>query len=426
MKVKTFDGKVFDVPEENLESFLSEYNAAFAPQETPRGANLAGALRNIAQATPIIGTRADELEAELRAPYGVVSNLLAGTTGMPKSIISSLMPEDSKEEYEKWRRNAEESAIGNIENTPYGRALHIGTSMAENAVLAGLTGGLTLTSPVSALQGVIEGSGEGSTPEERAWNAAIQGTISTVIPRIANKLAPTKETSKQIIKEYAKRPLETAKLDKKAGLTILARSLQSGRPVEQVVAEDVSKGYRPNLWNNLRRAFKNEDVLRGKFYKSAAELDRPLYGEYVEQEVRSVAPKYANKIGQNIKKAKLEKEGSDILSNIDIREVAQNAVNDAMRKAPAADKKIVRDTIETAIAKKGVAKNIQKAAIASPADFEGTWSSLFRTLRGIPSNISNYGTIRSMTGDIGKGGNWIRGALDDYLEDWGAEPFKLK
>ena len=34
---------------------------------TPRGANLAGALRNIAQATPFLGTYADEAEGLIRS-----------------------------------------------------------------------------------------------------------------------------------------------------------------------------------------------------------------------------------------------------------------------------------------------------------------------------------------------------------------------
>lgn len=393
----------------------------------PRGVNLGGYVRNVLTATPLVGNYEDEVEATLRSPYKLASVLASSITGTPESVISNLItPEDHKQDYEMWRRNAEESARENIKNAPYGRGLNVGASMAENAILAGLTGGLTLMPGVSGAQGAIEGFGEGEDLKQRITNAAIQGTASNFIPRMFNKIAPTKDISKQIIKSYAKRPLETAKADKKAAFTIIAKALEQDKPIEDVIANEVSKGYRTNLWNNLKAAFRNEDVIRSKFYKSAAEILRNPYEKTIEQEVRAVSPKYASKIGNEIKKIKKGIKGSDILSDADPREVVTEAANNVMRKASSTDKKLVANTIENAQAKIGVAKEVQDVAKANPAEFEGTWASLFRMLRGTPKNISNYGTLRSMTQGVGSWGNWLRGATDDFLEDAASSIFKTE
>lgn len=395
--------------------------------QTPRGANFGGAVRNVLSATPIFGSYEDETEATLRDPNKLTSTLMSNITGIPESLVYNLItPEDRKQNYEILRKNAEESARGNIENTSYGRGLNIGTSMAENAVLGGLTGGLTLLPAVSGAQGAIEGFGEGDNLNQRLANAAIQGTFSTFVPRMFNKILPTKDVNKQIVKSYAKRSLETAKPDKKAALTILAKSIEQDKPIEDVIANEVSKGYRSNLWNNLKAAFKNEDVIRSRFYKSSAEYLRKPYEETIEQEVRVVSPKYASKIGNEIKRIKKGIKGSDIISDADPRDVVTEATNNVMRNASSADKKLVASTIENAKAKIGVAKEMKDVAKANQAEFEGTGASLFRMVRGIPKDISNYGKIRSMTEGIGNWGNLLRGASDDFLEDSASELFKLK
>lgn len=411
MKVKTFDGKIFDVPEENLENFLSEYNSNAQEIRVPRGANLAGAIRNIEQATPFIGTLSDEREALGRTLLNM-PNIIKNYKD--KNIIDATI-----DEFNKFQKNAEESAKGNIKNTSYGRPLHTAALIGGNTLAAILSRGLTLMPPVSSAQGAIEGFGEGDDLLSRSLNATTGGITGYYFPRWLNKVFPTKDVQRLTVDALAKRPLETAARDPKTALTILAKAFKLDKPVEEVIASEVSKGYRPNLWNNLRNAFKNEDVLRSTFYKSAAELDRPLYDQYVEQEVRSVAPKYANKIGENIKKLKLEQKGSDVLTNLDPREIAKDAVNDAMRKAPTADKKLVQDTIENAIAKKGVAREVQKVSVASPAEFEGTWASLFRNLKGIPKDISNAGSLRTMT--VGTP-NWLpRSPIEKGFEKIGLE-----
>ena len=84
--------KQFFAQRDNLETqFFTE-----APKETTkRGANLGGALRNIAQATPFVGTYADEAEALLRSS-NVLPEALSMATGVPSSITTALLPK-SKE-----------------------------------------------------------------------------------------------------------------------------------------------------------------------------------------------------------------------------------------------------------------------------------------------------------------------------------------
>ena len=80
MRVQTWDKKIFDVPEENLQGFLEDYNKAtnFDPAtlsadpniNPERGTNWGGGARAFAQGIPVIGSYADEAEAYVRSLIG--------------------------------------------------------------------------------------------------------------------------------------------------------------------------------------------------------------------------------------------------------------------------------------------------------------------------------------------------------------------
>lgn len=366
---------------------------------TPRGANLAGALRNIAQATPFLGTYADEAE-------GLVRSLKRG------------------EDFEKWRRNAEESALGNIENTSYGRGLNIGTNLAENALATFLTGGATLLPPVSALQGAIEGFGRGSDLGERTAQSTVGAGIGFVVPQALNRLLPTKTTQTALLNELAK--------GKDATKSIFAKALQQGITPEEVIAQEVPKGMRPDLWANMRRNFTGRNTFRKPVLEEASSVVSTPYSEYIEKEIANVAPKYASKIGDEMEKLKLDELGEDIVGEIDPRQYAISAVNKIMKSAPAKEQDLVAQTMEDAIAKRGVAKKLTNVAIERPissgsgsiwnilrranAPIQNLWDSL--TLRGLTAGTVNAEPKNALERILNfYTPNTARGAIDTLIEE---------
>ena len=367
---------------------------------TPRGANLAGALRNIAQATPLIGTYADEAE-------GLVRSLKRG------------------EDFEKWRRNAEESAQGNIENTSYGRALNIGTNMAENALAAFLTAGATLLPPVSAAQGAIEGFGRGSDLGERTTQAGVGGAFGFVVPQVLNRLLPTKTTQTALMNELAK--------GKDATKSIFAKALQQGNTPEEVIAQEVPKGLRPDLWANMRRNFTGRNTFRKPILEEASSVVSTPYSEYIEKEIANVSPKYASKIGAEVEKMKLDELGEDIVGEFDPRQYVMNAVNKVMKSAPTEEQNLVAQTMENAIAKRGVAKKLTSVAIERPiSSGSGSIWNILRRVNAPIQNLWDALTLRGMTAGTVNAEpknalermlnfytpNAVRGATDTLIEDY--------
>ena len=387
------------------EDLESQFFAEQPKEETKRGANLAGAIRNVAQATPLLGTWADEAEA----------------------IRSLWKPGD----YETWRRNAEESAQGNIENTSYGRALNVGANLAENAVLAGMFGGATLTPPISALQGLIEGAGRGSDVGTRTANALVGGGLGWFVPTAFNRILPTQTVQKAMI--------EGATKSKNALTRLVGKALQQGTSPEDVIAREVPKGMRPDLWANIRRNSVGENVMRKVVQEQASDVVSMPYEEYIEKEIRDVAPKYASKLGQAIKKTKLDELGENVIGEFDPRDYVMNAVNSVMKNAPQADKELVGQAMADAVAKRGVAKKLTTTTIEKPIPSgSGSIWTMLRRLASPVRNAYNYGTLRALT--VGTPNyvpsnlpqrlinfytpNPVRGALDALVEGYERETLK--
>lgn len=386
----------------------SQFFAGKPIDETPRGANLAGAIRNVAQATPFIGTYADELEGWIRAGEG-------------------------GKDFETWRKNAEESAKGNIKNTGYGLPLNIGTNLAENAVLGALTRGATLMPGMSAIQGAAEGYGVGNNWRDRAENAAFGGAIGYAVPTALNKILPTKSTQKRLLTSLAKRPLETTAPDSKVSQTLIARALQQGTTPDQVIANQVSKGYRDNLLGNLGRAGVGEDVYRGLLMKNMAELRRPGYATYIGERIDDVLPGWGKKFMNEVESLEAKELGEDIFEKTDPRKIVKIAVNKVMKGASAEERELASKTMENAIAVQGVAKKTLPVLKAKPVSTGSGALWNFARRSGTPlRNLNNWGTMRALTlgtpnytpGNlVGRLMNWytpntVRGALDALVEGY--------
>ena len=352
----------FFANDDNLES---QFFAEQQKEETKRGANFGGAIRNVAQATPFVGTYADEAEGLLRSMFE---------------------PGD----YETWRRNAEESAQGNIKNTSYGKALNIGTNIGENAILAGFTGGATLLPGISGVQGAIEGFGEGNNWRDRAENAILRGTISTVVPAAFNRILPTKTVQDAMIKSASK--------SKNALKSIIGKSILEQTTPEDVIAREVPKGMRADLWANIRRNSVGEDVMRKVVQKQASDVVSMPYEEYIVKEVRDVAPKYASKLGRAMEKLKLDQLADDVIGEFDPRTIVMDAVNGVMKGAPKATRETVGQAVSDAVAKRGVAKKLTTATIERPISTgSGSIWNFLRRLSSPLRNMYDYGTMRALT-----------------------------
>jgi hypothetical protein len=308
-------------------------------EKTPRGANVAGAIRNVAQATPFVGTWADEIEG---------------------AVLSPFLPGD----YETWRKNAEESALGNIENTKYGRALELGTNLAENAIITALLRGANLTPAFSALQGAIEGAGRGNDSGERLANSLLGGGLGYVVPSVLNRVFPTKTIQKYATDKAAK--------SSNALVSLVGKAIKGSTNPEDVIVKEVPKGMLPDLWAKLRRAATGENVLRKAVLDSASKNVSTPYARYIEEEVRTVSPKYASKIGKEIEKYRLDDLGEDIVGQIDPRQYVMEAVNKVMRMASGEERQAVSDVLAGAIARRGTAKKLVSTMIERPISLSGS------------------------------------------------------
>ena len=219
MRVQTWDKKIYDVPEENLEGFLSDYNKAtgFDPAKVSsdpninpeRGANWAGTARAAVQGLPIIGSYADEAEAWVRSKIGDKS-------------------------YDDYLKNARESTEGAFINTPErAYAANIGAGLLGETGLALLTGGYSLTPQAQAGMNAIYGYGAGEGDwVNRAENAAIYGALGAALPVAGKYMAKGGKAAIKGIKEgvenYATRKIpNTVKAlstmaDPETGLNVVA------------------------------------------------------------------------------------------------------------------------------------------------------------------------------------------------------------
>lgn len=150
MKIKTFDGKIFDVPEENVEGFLSKYNST---------------MKAFAEANKQLA----DVDRQLNpgGKYGLERNALAGLVpgaarveGAIRSIPSGF------QDYSKYRDWARKSA------TEYAKA------KPEKAMAAAI-GGALVPSALMTIFSAGGGAGAGAANLARAANVAKTATLGS-------------------------------------------------------------------------------------------------------------------------------------------------------------------------------------------------------------------------------------------------------
>lgn len=206
MLIQTYDGKQFDVPEENLEGFLKDYNKAIGfdpatlsadPEVNPeRGVNFGGGARAAAQGLPVVGSYADETEAYVRSrlknlPINQVYEHMSGKK------TAAQIQEENKDlqakidaDYNRYLNNARQSYEGAKTNMPeIAYPLEIGTGIAGEIGLAALTGGASLHPAAQGAMGAIYGYGMGEgDAANRGITAGVMGGASAALP-VAGKYA---------------------------------------------------------------------------------------------------------------------------------------------------------------------------------------------------------------------------------------------
>lgn len=396
MKIQLPDGRIIEGTDEQIQNFLVEYDQATSQQqsieEQPAGPTTADYVRNVAQNLPVIGTYSDELEAALRSSLG-------------QGAYSELRPQ-----YEESAQRASETGLG--------KGLGIGANVLGNVGIGILTGGANLLPPVSAVQGAIEGFGSGESLENRLARAGTGAAIGAAVPSVLNRIIPTASVQKLLTKSLAGKTLNTASKMKNAPQVIIAKATQQGVTPTEVIAQEVEKGYRPNLWSNLKRTFAGEDVLRGRLYNDAAKVVSKPYSEYVAQEINKVAPKYGSKIGSEMQRLGVNELGEDLVGTIDARKLAMKAVNNIAKKATPKTQNTITGAFEEAIAKRGVAKDMVSEAVANPVSTKSgsIWSFLLRATAPV-RNVWNLGTLRMLNPNAAfRSPTSVRSALDAIIE----------
>lgn len=240
MRVQTWDKKVFDVPEENLEGFLRDYNKATNfdpatlssdPEINPeRGANWGGVVRAGLQGVPVVGSYSDEAEASVRAAGdallqemmyqqehrndpkpepqfpGLAGQLIQGVQNFQDT--QKRYSEAYDKSYDKYLKNARDSFEGALKNSSWGYPAYIGTGLLGEGALAYISGGATLHPTVQGLMGAAYGYGMGENIPSRLADAALVGGASYALPAFGKYAVKGTKAGVDKIVNYGIRKLE--------------------------------------------------------------------------------------------------------------------------------------------------------------------------------------------------------------------------
>lgn len=387
------DEGIWQAINNQYKSFAEKYNAE---QQANKEKYNKGAAFYTLEQIPVVGTWTDEAAARIAAIGD-------------KSYEEAHKEIEEARDYTKkqFKENAEQ---GNWLTRNVLRYTPEASNIINNALLATATGGATLMPGVSGLQGALEGAGMGNDIGKRTANAIFSGGISYAIPAAFNKFLPTKGVQQQTINQLASQTDDMSK-------AVFAKALKYGTTPEEVISKTIPKGMRPDLWSNIRRNAVGEDVFRGALQKSASRVVSQPYEEYVEGALKKVVkPDLAKKLGETIQKARLDELGDDIVGVYDPRQIVMDAVNKVMKKAPAAQKELVGQTMSDAVARRGVAKKLTAATVKKPiSTASGSIMSILRRANAPLRNLSNLGTMRTMTTNTLLP-EWLRGGLDAAIE----------
>lgn len=449
------DGRKNNVPDEGIQRFITDkYNELNKTEEKQRGRNLGGALRFVAQQVPIIGSRTDELEANIRADEQGIKEYLSSLSEEEKQKMRAdkdyavkkikERPESFREEaYQKMLKNARESyqgaerafyentAKGNWFDRNIGKYAPAGIAIAGNVPITVATGGANLLPSVSALQGAIDWSGQGEDAEQKAILGGIGGGVSYILPAGLNKLFPTKSVTQSTVNKYASGKLLGAK---KPYETVVAKTIKTGEEPVAVIAKESTRGTQPAIMKNLQMALKGNDAQAKLVYDSAVKNV-----DYEGGFIKYIRDRLPSNLSDKVKKTlsslfdKAEQamynmtDEGDVLVRNDIREVVDSVVNQGMKGASIAEKQAVKDSAVKAFSERAVALNVRNKLI--PQNMIGNIGnqvSMIRPDRIITrpvSNLLNRGTLNTLQGKsiIGKQPNDVARTIVDALLKQGVQ-----
>lgn len=303
MLIQTHDGKQFDVPEENLESFLKDYNKAIGfdpntlsadPEINPeRGVNFGGGVRAAAQGLPVVGSYADEAEAGIRAAGdALVQEMMyqqehrndpkptLQIPGIAGQFIQGIQNfQDTRKRYnevydksyDKYLKNARESYEGAKRNMPeIAYPLEIGTGIVGEAGLAALTGGASLHPAVQGAMGTVYGYGMGEGDvANRALSAGIMGTASAALPfagkyTVKGGKAVVNKTVNALAKRDMPALMKALQKDTVMGKAILNTdkqpSVEAALTGLEALKKEVKTDTDQNLLENIIRSVRNGEA----------------------------------------------------------------------------------------------------------------------------------------------------------------------
>lgn len=443
------DGRKNGVSDEGIQRFITDkYHELNKTEEKNRGRNVGGALRYIGQQIPLIGTRLDEMEADIRADEQGVKDWLSS---LPEEEINRMRqdkdyavqaiknrPESFRQEaYDKLLENARESYKGAErafkENTKKGNWVerNIGSLAPEalgligNVGLSGATGGATLLGAGSAAQGAIEGWGAGEDTTQKVINAGIGGLVGGLVAGGMNKLFPTNTTAKQTVNKYAKGKILGSK---KPYETVIAKTVKTGADPVEVIAKESTRGTQPAIMKNLQMALKGNDA-QAKVVYDAAIKNVDYEGGFLKYIRDRLPSNLSDKVKNTLSKLfdgaeqamyNVTGEG-DVLVRNDIREVVDSVINQGMKSATSAEKQAVKDAAIKAFSERGVALNIRSKLIPQKMIGNiGNQISMIRPDRILTrpvSNLMNKGTLNLLQGKsiIGKPVSNVSRSIADAL-----------
>ena len=420
-RVTTWDGKVYDVPNENVNAFLEQYNSdTNYTYKSPnpevnqeRGANLGGVVRAGLQGIPAVGSYADEAEAGVRAAGDALvqemmyqqerrndpkpTPQIPGLAGQFIQGVQNFQDTQKRyneaynKSYDKYLKNARESFEGALENIPeYAYPAYIGTGIAGEAAIAALTGGASLHPAVQGLMGAAYGYGMGEGAGNRAIDAGIVGTASAALP-IAGKyvVAPAgkaivkggknliTKAGEKIMKRKIPNTIEALKnttsesfvtplykdANGEAKINVLSSLMEGAKdyPTQAKVATEL-----------VKETPKNAGLYKSGIMDSVDELARKGWKNQVADAIDDISDYVTNKSDKDILKTisdKLSKATKTTIESVDnaLEEVelkdVREIVNYAIDKFGKDLSKETRDLLEKRMISEGMAKRVSNKLV---------------------------------------------------------------
>ena len=418
------DGRAHGVSDEGIRDFIKD---EFAKMNKPyeRGGNTGGGIRyGLASVIPGGGGEGlDEAEAWFR------SNVWD-----PKGLGLT---------YDEYLKNARDSRKGAErifkENTKNGNwfdrnvvgNVPTAARLVEEGLLAAGTGGATLMPGVAGGLGATEGFLGGEGTGNRTARALLQGGVAAGTAGLFNRLFPTKSVQARYTNKLAK---DADPLKK-----YTAKAIRAGTSPEDIIAREVPKGMRPQLWYDVGRKSIGENVFRGQMQKQASKTASQPFENYVADQIAQTLPEYAEAFTKQYAKETAKAIGKKTLVEADKRQLVMNAINKIMKGASEETKQVMRHVMNNARASRDVAKTITETAIARPiSPNSGAWYKWWRVLTSPVRNANDYLLGRVMTARTPNyvGRNWVeqlanfrtpdmaRGAVDALIEKGNMDTIK--